>query len=86
MLQSNHITPETLHDALRYAKLDWYQNTMKAKSGTPLPVLANVMMALRFDPDLQKMLALDEMAGSVMLMHRFQSGAGTRRGRPSHAR
>jgi predicted P-loop ATPase len=51
------------------AGVNWYADLAKTKSGTPHPNLANVMTALRADPDVQKMLALDEMAGSVLLMH-----------------
>jgi len=50
-------------------KPDWLGKCIKGK-GQPLPILANVMKALRYDPSLINTFAYDEMQRTTMLMQK----------------
>jgi predicted P-loop ATPase len=47
----------------------WLSRCIKDERGNPLPILANVMLALRSDPALTNGFAFDEMEQGAMLMH-----------------
>src|SRR5215216_5210960 len=48
---------------------NWLSRCIKDEKGKPLPIVANVMVALRGDPDLRGAFAYDEMACMPMLQH-----------------
>ena len=48
---------------------DWLARCIKGETGKPLPILANVLTALRSDPALRDAYAFDEMLRAPMLMH-----------------
>jgi predicted P-loop ATPase len=54
---------------------DWLDQCHKSETGKPLPILANVLTALRADPAVSKCIARDEMFCGAMLM---QSVPGNR--------
>lgn len=47
----------------------WQNDCIKGKGGKPLPIIANVLLALRRDGGLQDAFAFDEMQRTPMLMH-----------------
>src|SRR4051812_8712586 len=49
----------------------WVDLCIKDSHGSPLPILANAMAALRFDPQLSNCFAFDEMARVVLLVDRL---------------
>jgi predicted P-loop ATPase len=54
--------------ALNDARPEWLDDAIKSNNGRPLPVLTNVMLALRSDPAVNGCLAHDEMfCGPVLL-------------------
>jgi predicted P-loop ATPase len=54
----------------RPPKTDWLSKCIKGKGRNPLPILANVMIALRNDPSLVNAFAYDEMQRTTMLMQK----------------
>src|SRR5256885_8873505 len=57
------------HDWRMGDTLGWLGECIKNDAGKPLPILANVLIALRADPGLCNALAYDEMARVPMLLH-----------------
>jgi len=47
----------------------WQNDCIKSAKGNPLPIIANVLLALRRDSGLQDAFAFDEMARTTMLVH-----------------
>jgi predicted P-loop ATPase len=47
----------------------WQDEAIKSARGTPLPIIANVLLALRRDGGLQDAFAFDQMAQTAMLVH-----------------
>jgi hypothetical protein len=47
----------------------WLDQCLEGVSGKPLPVLANVLTALRSDPALRDALAYDQMLSAAVLLH-----------------
>src|SRR4051794_18574699 len=45
----------------------WQNDAIKGTSGMPLPIVANVLMALRRDKNLRDVFAYDEMARQIVL-------------------
>jgi len=54
----------------RPSEPNWLSKCIKGKGGGALPILANVMSALRNDPSLVDSFAYDEMQRSTMLMQK----------------
>src|SRR5215211_8252675 len=48
---------------------NWLSRCIKDEKGKPLPIVANVMVALRSDPDLRDAFAYDEMACMPLMVH-----------------
>jgi predicted P-loop ATPase len=47
---------------------EWINDTLRNRKGQPLPVLANILIALRADPVLQDCFAFDRMLQAPLLM------------------
>ncbi|WP_426615382.1 VapE domain-containing protein [Bradyrhizobium sp. McL0616] len=56
-------------DIAKARRSKWQNDCIKGESGRPLPIIANVLLALRRDSGLQDAFAFDEMARTAMLMH-----------------
>src|SRR5688572_8336807 len=50
-------------------EVDWLKRCIVGETGKPLPVLANVVEALRCDQAIRDCFAFDEMARMPILMH-----------------
>jgi predicted P-loop ATPase len=51
----------------------WVAQCLKSETGSPMPVLANALLALRRDPTLKNLFAYDEMLCAPVLLRRFEN-------------
>ena len=61
----------------RKAEVNWIDDCIKGETKKPLPILANVMIALRSDPALNDCIARDDMFCGAMLMKPIPGGKTT---------